>query len=210
MEGGEVLYRPTRTGFCARAYPLMIDRVYRLLLPVLLLVATACGSDAEGEIAADWDGTGVGWTTEPISRIPEVSREAQLIGLAPVQEVRTGPDDGFDRMVIEIQDRGMPNYEVEYASEPLRYCETGETVEVAGVATLHLRLEPARAHDDEGRRLFANDGGETDLAVLVDQELICDRDGSVEWAVGVASRNEYRVLQLTELNRIVLDVRHDG
>jgi hypothetical protein len=187
----------------------MIEKVERLLMLSLTIVLAACGNDAEVEIAADWDGTGVGWTTELISRVPEVSREAQLVGLAPIQEVRTGPEEGFDRMVIEIRDRGMPNYEVEYAREPLRNCDTGQPVELAGTAVIHVRLEPAVAHGEEGRPFIQNTGGETGLPVLLEQQLICDRDGQVEWAVGVASRNEYRVLQLTELNRLVLDVRHE-
>jgi len=143
-----------------------------------------------------------------VSRVPEVSREATLVGLAPVQEVRTESHEGFDRMVVEIVGRGMPNYHVTYAEEPLRDCATGEPVEVEGVATLHVRLEPARAHDENGRPLFVESAPETGLPVLLDQRLICDAEGSVEWALGVASRNEFRVLQLTELNRIVIDVRH--
>ncbi|MQA89702.1 MAG: hypothetical protein GEU90_05640 [Gemmatimonas sp.] len=189
----------------------MIDRTNFLLVPLVLFGLASCGRDPEeGAIASDWDGTGVGWTTDLISRIPEVSREAQLIGLAPIQEVRTGVDDGFDRMVIEIEGRGMPNYEVEYAAEPLQYCETGEPVQLEGTATLHVRLEPAKARNEQGRVLFSNSGGRTGLPVLVEQQLVCDRDGSVEWAVGVASPNAYRVLQLTEMNRIVLDIRHEG
>jgi hypothetical protein len=174
------------------------------------LLAAGCGEEPRGEVAADWDGTGVGWTTELVSRVPEVSREATLVGLAPVQEVRTTAEDGFDRMVIEFVGRGMPNYHLRYADEPLRDCRSGEAVDMAGVAVIHVRLEPARAHDEQGRPLFTEAAPPTGLPMLLEQRLICDADGSVEWALGVASRNEFRIMQLTELNRLVIDVRHGG
>ncbi|MEX2583352.1 MAG: hypothetical protein WD766_08760 [Gemmatimonadota bacterium] len=186
----------------------MTERVSRILLTLCIALSLGACDEPPEEISSGWDGTGVGWTTELVSRVPEVSREAQLQGLAPIQEVRRAAEDGFDRFVIEIQGRGMPNYEVEYADEPLRDCRTGAEVSVAGEAVIHVRLEPAVAHEPSGQPLFRDAPAETGLPVLLEQRLVCDSDGSVEWALGVARRAQFRVIQLTELNRIVVDVRH--
>jgi hypothetical protein len=44
--------------------------------------------------------------------------------------------------------------------------------------------------------------------VLKELKLICDFEGQVEWLLGLAARNGYRVLELTEPPRLVVDVRH--
>jgi hypothetical protein len=46
------------------------------------------------------------------------------------------------------------------------------------------------------------------LPVLKELTIICDFEAQVEWVVGLAARTPYRIAELSEPPRLVLDVRH--
>ncbi|MBA4159064.1 MAG: hypothetical protein H0X65_16535, partial [Gemmatimonadetes bacterium] len=47
-----------------------------------------------------------------------------------------------------------------------------------------------------------------DYPVLKQLTLICDFEAQVEWVLGVSSPNRFRVIELHEPARLVVDVRH--
>lgn len=76
-----------------------------------------------------------------------------------------------------------------------------------GDGWLLVRLEPARGHDDEGRSTLAERRARPALPVINEIVLICDFEAQVEWVLGVATPNAYRVLELSQPRRLVVDVR---
>src|SRR5436853_278329 len=62
---------------------------------------------------------------------------------ALLQRVAIGHHDGFDRVVFEFRDPGLPGYRVEYVPPPLKEDGSGDPVDVAGNAFVVVRMEPA-------------------------------------------------------------------
>ena len=130
---------------------------------------------------------------------------------ATLREVRTASHPEFDRVVFDFGSAAIPGHHIEYVDRPVRQCGSGEPVEVAGDGWLRVRLEPARAHEfrddtlvvvtvaDRNRRLSM-----PNLRQLV---LVCDFEAQVEWVLGLVSPTRYRVMELRNPSRLVIDVR---
>jgi len=130
-------------------------------------------------------------------------RVATLVG------VETGRHPTFDRVVFTFAGGGLPGYHLEYVDRPVRRCGSGQTVELPGDGWLEIRLEPAAAHDEEGRPTVGDRRLEPALPVVLEAVLSCDFEAVVTWVLAVESPNRYRVLELEEPARLVVDVRHE-
>ena len=122
-------------------------------------------------------------------------------------EVRTARHDGFERIVYTFEPERISGYKVEYIDRPVRQCGSGEVVDLPGDAWLLVRLEPANAHTEEGRPTVAERDRRLEYENIKRLKLICDFEAVVEWVVAVASPNRYRVLELRNPARLVVDVR---
>lgn len=167
-------------------------------------VVAAPAPPVEPEVAADTGGTEPGWTAGIVEQSPETARPAT------VRAVRAARNQGWDRTVWEFAGDSLPGYHLEYVDRPVRSCGSGEVVEVAGDGWLQVRLAPAQAHDEAGRSTL---GAGTrsrmpNLPVLLQLEQTCDFEAVAEWVMGVAAPNRYRVLELRDPARLVVDVRH--
>lgn len=123
-------------------------------------------------------------------------------------DVRTARHAGFDRVVWEFAEQEAPGYHVEYIDKPVRKCGSGDTTAIAGDGWLEVRLYPANAHEETGKPTIAARERQLELGVARELELTCDFEAVVTWVVGVSSPNRYRVMELREPARLVLDVRH--
>ena len=101
-----------------------------------------------------------------------------------------------------------PGYHIEYVDRPVRSCGSGEVVELSGDGYLLIRLTPARAHTEEGNPTIAERERTLNLTILKQAKLICDFEAQVEWALGLSSPNKYRVLELQNPSRLVVDIKH--
>lgn len=142
-----------------------------------------------------------GWTAGIVER-PAVSS-----GVVLLTSVETGRHEGFDRVVFGFADGRLPGHHLEYVDRPVRRCGSGEPVPLPGDGWLEVRLLDARAHTEEGEATVARGGPTPDLGLVRELALICDFEGRVTWVLAVASPNRYRVLQLREPARLVVDVR---
>jgi hypothetical protein len=129
-------------------------------------------------------------------------------GPAVVRGLRVARNDGFDRVVIDLgQGASIPGWKIEYVDRAER-CGSGDAVDVAGQGRLSIRLRTAQAHDDAGsptvrqREMTFNSMG-----VLRQMKMICDFEGDVEILLGVAKPSPYRVLELQNPSRLVVDVQ---
>jgi hypothetical protein len=129
-------------------------------------------------------------------------------GVALLKDVRAARHRGFDRVVLEFSGSGLPGYHVEYIDEPVRRCGSGDTTNIRGDGWLEVRMAPAAAHDAAGHATIADRERLLDLPIVREVELTCDFEAVVTWVLGTASPNRYRVLELNDPARLVVDVRH--
>jgi hypothetical protein len=142
------------------------------------------------------------WTIGPT----RVEREPTAV--ATLVAVRTARNDGFDRVVLDFGRGPVPSYRIAYIDRPVRQCGSGDPVPVAGDGWLSIEVEPARAHTEEGQATIDDRRRSPDLPVLAALVLTCDFEAQVEWVAGVRSPEPYRVLELGDPSRLVVDIRH--
>ena len=142
------------------------------------------------------------WTTGELDfQRPEV--------VATVRGMRAARNEGFDRIVIDFGPGApLPGWHVEYLDGPATQCGSGEEVAVAGEGRLLVRLRTAQAHDDDGNATMSMREGDYNLPVLRQMAFTCDFEGDVDLVFGVAARSPFRVLELQNPSRLVVDVRH--
>ena len=134
-------------------------------------------------------------------------------GMEPaiLRAVRTATHPEFDRVVFDFGTGAIPGYHIEYIDRPVIQCGSGDPIEVAGDGWLRVRLEPARAHEFRDDTLavvtVAERNRRLSLANLRQLVLTCDFEAQVEWVLGLASPSRYRVMELREPSRLVVDVR---
>jgi hypothetical protein len=171
----------------------------------------------------DTDGDTDGQAGEESGREPGDASAADFKGTAGIvdkprpdappallRDVRTARQEGFDRVVFEFAGESLPGYHLEYVDRPVRQCGSGEPVPLAGDAWLQMRLVPANAHTEAGAPTVRERERHLDYPVFRELESTCDFEAHVEWVLGVASPNRYRVLELSNPTRLVVDVRHSA
>jgi hypothetical protein len=122
-----------------------------------------------------------------------------------LRDVRTGPQEHFDRAVFEFDADTVPGYRVEYIGPP-KSCGSGLPAEVRGTAWLQVRLHPAQAHNKQGGSTVGTLRKQAGLKVLQEVQEVCDFEGETTWVLGLAGRRGYRVLELAHPPRLVVDV----
>lgn len=135
-------------------------------------------------------------------------------GVATLTAVRTAPRPalGVERVVFELDGATLPAYRVEYVEGPATQCGSGRSVPLAGDAVLVVRLHHTRAHAErEGALVPTVTDRDRTLAqpVMKQLTLTCDFEGETTWALGLAGRRPFRVLELRAPTRLVVDVRGD-
>lgn len=131
-----------------------------------------------------------------------------VTGAALLTDVATSTNEGFDRLVLEFEGEEMPSYHIEYIDRPVIQCGSGEPVEIEGEGWLAVRLEPANAHTEQGVATISERSSRPALGVLRQLTMTCDFEAQVQWVMGVTSPNLYRVMELADPTRLVVDVRH--
>ena len=125
-----------------------------------------------------------------------------------LREIRTAEQNGFDRVVFEFDGPEIPNYKIEYVDKPVYQCGSGDAVPVAGDGWLEIRFNPANAHTEAGQPTISDRERRLSLPVLKELEITCDFEAEVAAVLGVSSPNRFRVLNLSDPARVVIDVKH--
>ena len=129
--------------------------------------------------------------------------------LKPVtlRSVREGKNEGFDRVVFEFAGTQVPGYQVEYVDKPVVQCGSGNPIPSRARAGSEVRLTPAQAHEG-GKVTVAERERKPALPVIQELKLTCDFEGEVTWVLGNTGPSKYRVMELREPTRLVVDVQH--
>jgi hypothetical protein len=132
---------------------------------------------------------------------------AAAVAPATVVALRTAGHEGYDRVTVELAG-SSPGYRAAWRDTPPRHCGSGEPVRAAGRAWLELRLDPAQAHDADGRATLETRAVEPGLTAVQSLELTCDFEGVVSWALGAPRALPFRVMALNDPPRVVVDLAH--
>ncbi|HEU4881423.1 MAG TPA: hypothetical protein VFT45_04230 [Longimicrobium sp.] len=142
-----------------------------------------------------------GWSAGVRDQVRTVPRPVTL------RDVRVGVNQGFDRVVLEFLGSSVPGYRVEYVDGHVSHCGSGDPVPVAGEARLVITLRGTQAHTDEGQATVRDRERRLQMPVVKEIEFACDYEGVVEIVLGVARPNQYRVTELQNPTRLIIDIQ---
>ena len=137
-----------------------------------------------------------------------VDRERPESGAALLVAVRAATHEDFDRVVFEFAGTEPPGIHLEYIDRPVRDCGAGHVVPIEGDGWLAVRFYPANAHDESGAPTAGPREIAPRLPIVLEIERTCDFEAVVEYVLGVAVPNRYRLIELADPVRVVVDVRH--
>jgi hypothetical protein len=182
-------------------YPAAIFAAIILMMPPVILTSQGRLSAPLTFPAINSAAQVSGWTASII--------EKRKPDLHPVTlgKIRAGRHARFDRVVFEFSGGAVPGYHIEYVDRPVRACGSGDTVRVSGDRWLSVRLTPAQAHTDAGEPTIKYRERRLRFPVLKELQSTCDFEGEVEWVLGVSSPNRYRVMELSNPARLVIDIK---
>lgn len=189
------------------------------------LLAAACGSDPEvsstsgtaepSPEASAAPASPAAPTSEPTPAEPVfpastvVDEQEAVGGPLSVTAVRAARQDGYDRVVFELDGRepGEPGWRVMYVDDPRRD-GSGDPVDVDGEATLVVLIQGAGYPFDTGAEEAESVNVPGDLEVVADVELGAVFEGVYEAFIGVSREAPFRVFRLADPARVVVDVGH--
>jgi hypothetical protein len=127
-------------------------------------------------------------------------------GLSVLRAVRVGGQGEAERVVFEF-DGKLPRHKLAYTRTPPIQCASAAVVPLSGAIYLTITFRDAAAHTESG----VASGAPRDVAYMgrnIKQlKQICDFEGIVEWAIGLADSAAYSVLELAQPTRLAVDVR---
>jgi hypothetical protein len=131
------------------------------------------------------------------------NRLSSLVGT----DVRTGGHECFERVVLELGGTGgLPGYQVQYEPDPILDSPSGVQVDVAGDATLVLRvgawMPDTEGNGYSGPREFVP----TNVVNIKELQQIENFEGITAWAIGLDRQRDFTVSTLTDPFRIVIDI----
>jgi hypothetical protein len=129
-----------------------------------------------------------------------------MSGPVVLRDLRVGVNAGFDRVVMEFAGGSVPGYRVEYV-DGAQQCGSGDAVRTAGDGALAITLRGTQAHDERGQATVSPRERRLQMPVIKEYEFSCDFEGVTQVVLGVASPNRYRVTELQNPTRLIVDVQ---
>ena len=166
---------------------------------LLLVVAFVAGVwDARYEQERRPASSPAPFRTDPVERSRAARPAPELVS------VQTMERDGYDRVLFTFEGP-MPGYQVRYV--PRVTDADGERLPLRGQAFVAVAFQPARAHDPDGEATFPTDAITPGYPALRQVRFAGDFEGQVSFGIGVADRGGFRVAELRDPTRVVVDVR---
>ena len=136
-------------------------------------------------------------------------------GPLSVVAVRVGNHDGYDRVVIELQAkdgvRAEAGWRAEYTDTPTED-GSGAPIEVEGQSALVLSVRGVGYPFDTGVEEYSGPERVAGRGTQVVTEVVMGSvyEGQYQVTIGVQQRSAYRVLQLQDPTRVVVDIATAG
>jgi LPXTG-motif cell wall-anchored protein len=177
-------------------------RVVRHLVRLLAAAAAALLITAVFDPAAGLASTQPGFSTQP--RVVE----HPPIGFAKLVGLRAGRHASFDRVVFQLDGPIPAYYSVRYVPV-VRLDGSGEPLRLRGTAFLEVVVR-APTHDQDYRPVLRPTRLRPDFPALREVNAPGSFEGQTTAGIGVTRRVGFRVLELTDPTRIVIDLAHPG
>ena len=169
--------------------------------------ATA-GSTAPGSAAPSTGAEDTGSPVPPFEGGTEpVTQEASADALVTVSDIRTGRQEGYDRVVLETGGTGTPGWDVRYVEEAYSQGK-GDPVQVVGEAVLQVTITGAGYPFDTGVEEWTGpdplpgNGTRTVTEVAWDATF----EGTSVAFIGTRGEAPFRVYALENPTRVVVEV----
>lgn len=204
-------------------------RIALAALAVIVLAAgAACGDD--DEVTPTQTGTLTASPTAPESPTPTqgqsltpsaspaeepfsgardpVEKEAPAVPPAAIQtDTRYAAHADFDRVTFDFAENA-PGYLVEYVEPPILADPSAMEVEIDGEAFIQIRFLGAQAHDEAGNTTVDDLEIMPGLDSILEIERTGDFEGYLTWVLGLPEELDFRVIDLSDPTRVVVDVGH--
>jgi hypothetical protein len=175
-------------------------RVVRLLVRLLVAAAAALLITAVFDPAAGLAGTQPGFSTQP--RVVE----HPPVGSPKLTSLRAGRHASFDRVVFQLDGPIPSYYSVRYVPV-VRLDGSGAPLRLRGSAFLEVVVR-APTHDQSYRPVLHPTRLRPDFPALREVNAPGSFEGQTTAGIGVSQRVGFRVLELTNPTRIVIDLAH--
>jgi hypothetical protein len=137
-----------------------------------------------------------------------VERKKEGIATVTLREVRAADQSEFDRVVFEFKETQVPGYRVEYVLVPVMD-ESERVMRLAGKAFLRVDLNPALAHSSEtGAPSVKEREKRLNLSTVIEFKQASDFEGIVSYALGLKKKQPFRVMEMSNPARLVIDIKH--
>ncbi len=186
------------------------------LSAVALIVFAGCGDDSNdgvtptagvaSPVASAVLQTPAACPTPPAERPFSRMYMAPATGQGVLNDAQIATSACSDTVTLTFDGAGIPAYDAQYEHE-ITECGSGEPVTTAAPAQIHLRLEPAAAHDDAGNPTLSGRVQSPNFASIKELKLTCDFEAVVAFAIGTAERY-YTVTTASNPSRIIVEVYH--
>ena len=145
------------------------------------------------------------WTTRLVARQYSAQETPY------VRSVRVARHDDYDRVVFEFTG-AMPNYNIEYLKSHFYEDEGGRhRIRIAGTAFIQVSLTQIPANDEQLKisesKDFVPKGRLKSPSVLQIEEAGL-WEGNYDFLLGIRGRKPFRVSELDEPRRLVIDFKH--
>jgi hypothetical protein len=125
-----------------------------------------------------------------------------------VQKAETACCNGFDRVVFTCEGFHHPTWKVRYVNPPIQQCGSGNNIAMTGNAFFQVSMDTAQAHTDAGQPTITERSRHLNCPNLKQLVLTCDFEAKVGFVLGLNSKKPYRVVELQNPTRLVIDVKN--
>ncbi len=123
-----------------------------------------------------------------------------------IRSVQSACCENFDRLVFAVDGIHQPTYTVQYAQPPFADCGSGNPHSVPGNAWLTIKMTPAQGHG-AGQATLPRETSYR-CANLRHLSITCDFEADLTFVIGVNAKKPYRVIELQNPTRLVVDIKH--
>jgi hypothetical protein len=145
------------------------------------------------------------WTTKPVERIHGAAESSYI------RNVRAARQSGFDRIVFEFQGP-LSGYSIEYLRSRWYEDEAGRRrLKLAGNAFVHVNLHLIPVDEEQLKLSQAKDfcpKGPLRFRSLMEVEEGTFFEGYYDFLMGIRSRKPFRVTELANPSRLVIDFKN--
>ncbi|MDZ5077548.1 hypothetical protein [Nesterenkonia sp. HG001] len=126
-----------------------------------------------------------------------------------LSEVRLGAHDGYDRVVFDHDDAGLPGWHAEYVDEPTEP-GSGHAIDMEGDAWLAISvtgLSPGNAGEDQGHLVMQTDWPQEDTIVEGTATTFA-YEAAASYYIALEDVHDFDVFTTEDGSRLVVDILH--